>query len=91
MRNLLIYFLIIIITQAGYAQSNLNNKYRLAKTYEQAGDFNKAKELYQELVTAAPLNNQFNNSLNEIYLKLKEYDQSIILLEKRIEQAGVFW
>jgi len=87
MRNFIIYFLIVLITQTGYAQSNLNNKYRLAKTYEQAGDFNKAKELYQELVKAEPYNNQFSNSLNEIYLKLKEYDQSIDLLEERIIQS----
>ena len=82
-----ILILLVIMTPVFLSQTNLSNKYRLAKTYEQNGELQKAKSVYEELVTVQPSNNQYLNSLNEIYMKLKEYDNSIEFLTKRIAGA----
>ena len=68
-----------------FAQTNLNNKYRLGKNYEQAGKLEKAKKIFKEITFAQPINNQYANSLNEVYLKLKEYDNSILFLTNRLK------
>lgn len=68
-----------------YSQTNLSNKYRLGKTYEQTGKLQKAKVIFEELVVSAPSNIQYSNSLNDIYLKLKEYDNSVLFLTNRIK------
>ncbi|MBU0558248.1 MAG: tetratricopeptide repeat protein [Bacteroidetes bacterium] len=64
----------------------LNNKYRLAKSYEQANDYEKAKSIYVDLLAAQPWNQQYFTSLNNVYLRLKEYDKSIKLLNDRIQK-----
>ena len=79
---------IIILLFSGmllFSQTNLSNKYRLAKTYEQSGKLEKAKVIFEELVATAPTNIQYSNSLNDIYLKLKDYDKSISFLLNRIK------
>jgi tetratricopeptide (TPR) repeat protein len=68
-----------------FSQTNLNNKYRLGKTYEQSGQLEKAKEIFEELTKIQPSNNQYSNSLNDVYLKLKEYEKSISFLTERIK------
>ncbi len=68
-----------------FAQDNLTNKYRLGKSYAQMGELEKAKHVFEEISNIQPTNNQFTNSLNEIYLKLKEYDKSISFLQNRIK------
>ena len=83
-QQLNILILLVIMTPLVFSQTNLSNKYRLAKTYEQNGELQKAKSIYEELVAAQPLNNQYSNSLNEVYMKLKEYENSIEFLTKRI-------
>ena len=87
--NKLVNILILLATMTPlfFSQTNLSNKYRLAKTYEQNGELQKAKSIYEELVSVQSSNNQYFNSLNEIYMKLKEYDNSIEFLTKRIAGA----
>ena len=68
-----------------FAQTNLSNKYRLGKSYEMSGKLEKARAIFEELATAQPANIQYANSLNDIYLKLKEYDKSVLFLSNRIE------
>ena len=81
-----ILILLTIMTSLIFAQTNLSNKYRLARTYEQNGELQKAKSIYEELVEAEPTNNQYSNSLNEVYMKLKEYENSVKFLSERIER-----
>lgn len=69
-----------------YSQTNLNNKYRLAQTYENAGKLVEAKNIYEELAKLVPSNTMYSNSLNDTYLKLKEYENSILFLTNRIKQ-----
>lgn len=69
-----------------FSQTFLANKYRLAKTYEESGKLEEAEAVYEELVKADPNNNLYTNSLNDIYLKLKEYAKSILFLSQKIIQ-----
>lgn len=59
----------------------------LGKSYEQAGDLQKAKSIYEDIYKAQPQNHQFFHSLNDIYIRLKEYEQSISLLQERIKSS----
>lgn len=79
---------LILLSSFTFSQSNLNNKYRLGQSFEASGNLDKAKEIYQELVIVRPSNNQYTKALNDIYLKLKEYDSSIKFLSTKIEQRS---
>ncbi len=63
----------------------IDNRFRLAQTYERAGELEKAKELYLELYSENPANYKYFDALNKIYLRLKQYDKSIDLIEKKFE------
>ncbi len=71
-----------------YAQNNggLLNKYALAQSYEQSGDLKKAAKLYEELYLADPNNNLYFESLNRVYMQLKNYAASINLIEQAIKR-----
>lgn len=62
------------------------DKYMLASAFEQSGDFVKAKGIFYELLADFPTDNNYFTSLNRIYLKLKEYQASIGLIEKKITE-----
>lgn len=79
---LLVLFSCSIVTAQ---DTNLSNMYRLAKTFEQSGEFEKAKKIYEDIYEAQPWNVTFLESLNNIYTVLKEYDKSIDLLKGKIE------
>ncbi|MFC2084502.1 tetratricopeptide repeat protein [Bacteroidota bacterium] len=78
----IIFFLPFLVNL--YAQSSVENKYRLARNYEQRGDYEKAKTIYEEIVQNQPTNHIYIRRLNSLYLKLKEYEQSINFLESLI-------
>lgn len=84
-----VFLLFLFIFQfALVSQSpDLNNRFMLAQSYEQMGDFEKAKTLYEELFKIQPFNISFFNSLNKIYLQLKEYEKSIEIISKRINDT----
>lgn len=63
----------------------INNKISLAKRYEQSGDLEKAKKIYNDIIKEQPWNFEIVKSLNDIFLKLKEYDNSILLIEEKIK------
>ncbi len=68
------------------AQDNLSNMYRLGKTFEQAGQFERAKEIYKQIHEKQPWNTTYLESLNEMYIRLKEYDKSIRLIDKQLKE-----
>lgn len=76
----------VLLTTLVAQQDNISNLYRLGKTFEQSGDFEKSKEIYEQIHEIQPWNTTYLESLNEVYIKLKEYDKSISLLEKQIEE-----
>ena len=60
------------------------NQFMLAQSYEQKGDFNKAVEIIETLNKKDPMNIQYFNKLNALYLQLKKYDESVLLINSRI-------
>ena len=69
-----------------FAQSNYDfaNKRRLAQSYLNARQFDKAKSIFENLNKIQPLNYNVTTSLNKVYIQLKEYDNSIELLKSKI-------
>lgn len=65
---------------------DLNNRFMLAQSYEQMGDFQKAKEILEELIKRQPDNYQFFDALNRIYINLKEYDKSAASIQDRLNK-----
>ena len=80
----IILFLLSSITGI-QAQSSLQNKFRLAQSFEKSGEFEKAKEIYAELTELQPGNEIYVRALNSLYLQLKEYPKSIELLSSAID------
>lgn len=83
----LLVLIFVSFTTLFAQEDNISNMYRLGKTFEQSGDFEKAKEIYQQIHEIQPWNTTYLQSLNEVYIKLKEYDKSISLLENQIEES----
>ena len=79
-----IIFLIIIEISAFAQNNDLFNRFRLAQSYEQVNEYQKAEAIYEELYNKQPQNFQFFDALNRVYIQLKEYDKSVSMLEKRI-------
>ena len=78
---------ILFITQGViYCQypNDDNNLYLLGENYEQSGYPDKAKEIYADLYSRNSSNPQYFNSLNRIYVLLKQYDASIKLIEQQL-------
>ncbi len=86
-KTLLIIFLFCILFP-GFsdvnAQQTDDNKYRLAKMYEDEGDFDSAIRLLNELYSSSKTNYEYFNSLNELYLKLKNYRASETIIRERM-------
>lgn len=63
-------------------------KSRLAQAYEQAGDHERAVQIYEELFAKDSLNFVLFDGLRRGYLNLKRYDDAIMLIERRIVTSG---
>ncbi len=88
MTKIILLFLVLLFLASNslHAQDqNLSNKFRLAQSYEQANQLEKAKDLYQELYRLQPNNIQFFEALNRTFVRLKEYESSISILEKSLK------
>ena len=78
------YFL--LFTSQVYSQNiDVANFFRLGQSYENAGNLQKAKETYEKLIEIQPDNYVFFDALNRMYVQLKEYDNSISLIEQRLK------
>ncbi|MFZ5948068.1 MAG: tetratricopeptide repeat protein [Stygiobacter sp.] len=64
---------------------NLDNKFRLAQSYEFAGQFDKAENIYRELYQIQPFNNIYFEALNKSLISQKKYDEAISLIEEKIK------
>lgn len=79
------FFILFLFANLVYSQ-NLDNKYRLAQTYEMAGQFEKAEEIYRELFQMQPFNYSYFESLSRNLISQKKYDSAIQLIQNRIAQ-----
>lgn len=59
-------------------------KFRLAQSYEQAGNFETAARLYEELLAKDQSNYVYFGSVHRMYLQLKRYDDAIALVQRRL-------
>lgn len=77
---LLLIFAEVIFAQQGDQQ----NRFMLAQSYEQIGEYVKAKPIYEDLYKAQPNNFAFFQALNKCYLQLKEYNNSSFLIQQKL-------
>lgn len=61
------------------------NTFRLAQTYEQAGNVENALRFYNDLYTFRPANTAYFDGVRRCLTALKRYDEAIALITKRIE------
>ena len=64
---------------------NLENRFQLAQSYEQAGQLNKAEAIYRELSQLQSWNAIYTEALNRVLVSQKKYSESIELLENKIK------
>lgn len=85
MKLIFTFSLILIFVAVSYSQTgDTNNRFRLAQSYEQGGDFENAAKLYKELVNADPSNYVYFDGLRRSCLQLKRYDEAIELIQQRL-------
>jgi tetratricopeptide (TPR) repeat protein len=77
-------FLVLSISYA-FSQQEVANRFLLGQSFEQSGEFEKAKQIFEELYKEQPANFQYFDALNRVYLQLKEYDNSIKIIENRLK------
>ena len=75
------FFAVIMSAQT----NNYNEQLKLARAFEQSGEYKKAGDIYKELLEAQPDNNLFFEGLNRTYIQTKNYEASIKLLENKIK------
>lgn len=68
------------------AQQRNEQKFSLAQSYEQIGDYDSAVKIYEELYQSDPSNSQYINALYRIYTQLKNYAALVNILDERIKQ-----
>ncbi|HET55587.1 MAG TPA: tetratricopeptide repeat protein [Ignavibacteria bacterium] len=66
-------------------EKNLSNMFRLAKSFEQSGQYEEAKTIYKNIYNQQPWNHSYLEALNNIYIQLKEYDEAIDLISGNIK------
>jgi len=59
-------------------------KFRLAQSYEQAGNFESAAKFYEEMLARDQSNYVYFDSVRRMYLQLKRYDDAIALIQQRL-------
>jgi tetratricopeptide (TPR) repeat protein len=59
-------------------------KFRLAQGFDQAGEWERAAELYNDLLRGEPGNFVYFDGLQRMYVQLKRYDDAIALIRKRL-------
>lgn len=84
-RLYLILITALLFTPVLRAQNDVYNRFRLGQSYEQSGDFQRARVIYEELLRQQSANYQFLEALNRTLIQLKDYNASVALLEGRIK------
>jgi tetratricopeptide (TPR) repeat protein len=77
---LLILFLSPVLT----AQDDFNNRFMLASRFEQAGEYEKAKDILEDLYLKQPASYQVFEVLNRVYIQLKDYEKSEKIINARL-------
>ncbi len=83
----ILIFLVFVTVLPAQNDPQIQSRKNLAELFVKSGQLARAKEIYKELVNLQPWNFENYASLNNILLKLKEYDESISLLTSKIENT----
>jgi tetratricopeptide (TPR) repeat protein len=67
------------------SQVDINNKIMLAQSFEQAGDYDKAIMIFEEIYSVQPQNYLVFESLNRVYIQSKKYESSVKIVDTRIK------
>jgi tetratricopeptide (TPR) repeat protein len=81
--TVIIFVMLVLSVQA---QQRNEQKFSLAQSYEQIGDYNSAVKLYEELYQSDPANSMYVNALYRAYTQLKNYAALVNILDERIKQ-----
>jgi tetratricopeptide (TPR) repeat protein len=80
--------IIVLLSLSVYSQQDANNRFMLGVNFEQSGEYEKAKQIFEELYNQQPANYQYFDALNRVYLQLKDYNNSIGIIENKIKING---
>ncbi|MEG8947574.1 tetratricopeptide repeat protein [Rosettibacter firmus] len=83
--KIFILTLLFLLASTITAQNNLlDNRLRLAQSYEEAGQLDKAEAILRELQNSYPENYTYFDAYTKILIKQKKYTEATQLIEKRI-------
>jgi tetratricopeptide (TPR) repeat protein len=74
----------LLVSQAAAQNVDDLTKLRLAQSFEQAGEWERAVSIYEALHEADPLNYVFFDGLRRGYTELKEYGKAIEVVQRRL-------
>src|SRR5208283_728160 len=87
MKAILFLTLLFVLSSHASAQTqDAVNKFRLAQSFEQAGEYDRACQLYEDLVRADSVNYAYFDGLRRCYTQLKNYDGAIAISVRRLNQ-----
>jgi tetratricopeptide (TPR) repeat protein len=90
MRNTLRTIVVLLVFACFFSSmhaqdENADFQLRLAQSYQQAGEWERAVALYEKLYDAEPNNVVYFEGLQQGYLQLRAYDKAIDLVEQRLK------
>ncbi|MGA2298246.1 MAG: tetratricopeptide repeat protein [FCB group bacterium] len=68
-----------------FAQNVNDQKYRLAESYENAGDYASASRIYLELYNSNPQSDQYFNGVVRVFKAQNKFSGLVEIIEKRLE------
>ena len=80
-----VFIFLVLSVSFAFSQQDVTNRFLLGESFEQSGEFEKAKQIFEGLYKKQPTNLQYFNALNRVYLQLKEYDNSIKIIVNRLK------
>jgi tetratricopeptide (TPR) repeat protein len=83
----LLFTIFLTVNCIAQISTDAGMKLSLAQSYEQAGDYENAADIYETLYLSDPQNIQYINSLYRVYTQIKNYAALVDVLEKRITDA----
>src|SRR5208283_6098451 len=83
---LFLTFLFALCPHTSAQTQDALNKFRLAQSFEQAGEYDRACQLYEDLTRADSINYAYFDGLRRCYEQLKNYDMAIAISLRRLNQ-----
>ncbi len=87
MKNKFIYIVLLLLftTLITGQDQQIQSRKNLAQMFVKSGELERAKDIYYDLINQQPWNFELFSSLNNVLLRLKEYEESINLITSKIK------